>query len=60
MFLLSSELTCDFYPGLDGQQIPLFLLDPYLKKPSLIEEYRHLLQYLDSNRKEHHQKNLYP
>jgi hypothetical protein len=32
MFLLSSGADVVF-TGLDGQQIPLFLLDPYLKKP---------------------------
>jgi glycosyltransferase involved in cell wall biosynthesis len=56
MFLLSSGTDVIFTQALMDNKFRYSLLDPYLKNPSLIEEYRHLLQYLDSNRKEHHQK----
>jgi glycosyltransferase involved in cell wall biosynthesis len=56
MFLLSSGADVVFTQALMDNKFRYSLLDPYLKNPSLIEEYRHLLQYLDSNRKEHHQK----
>jgi glycosyltransferase involved in cell wall biosynthesis len=56
MFLLSSGTDVIFTQALMDNKFRYSLLDPYLENPSLIEEYRHLLKYLDSNRKEHHQK----
>lgn len=56
MFLLSSGADVVFTQALMDNKFRYSLLDPYLENPSLIEEYRHLLKYLDSNRKEHHQK----
>ncbi|MFT5253087.1 MAG: glycosyltransferase involved in cell wall biosynthesis [Flavobacteriales bacterium] len=56
MFLLSSGADVIFTQALMDNKFRYSLLDPYLKNPSLIEEYRHLLQHLDSNHKKHHQK----
>ncbi|RTY97650.1 glycosyltransferase family 1 protein [Flavobacterium sp. RSP49] len=56
MFLLSSGADVIFTQALIDNKFRYSLLDPYFKNPLLIEEYRHVLKYLDCDHKEHHRK----
>lgn len=56
LFALSSGADTVFLQALLDKKFRYSLLDPYLNDNSLLEEYRHLLQYSDKKHIKHHQQ----
>jgi len=58
MIMLSSGTDTLFMQAVKDKKFRYSLLDEYIKNPTVIEEYRHVLQSLESKYKKHYQKML--